>query len=67
MTFIFKAVLKYNVLTMLIGAEDTKTPVGVRGRGETAQEHKRRGGSPDRPRTACAWSGNQLTSLTQPF
>ncbi|MED1467125.1 hypothetical protein [Bacillus salipaludis] len=47
--------------TKLIGAEGTKTPAGVRGWGDPAVA-KRRGGSPARPRTACAWSGNQRTS-----
>jgi hypothetical protein len=35
----------------LIGAEGTKTPAGVRGRGDPAGA-KRRGGSPARPRKA---------------
>ncbi|MBT2658010.1 hypothetical protein J7E81_22690 [Bacillus sp. ISL-18] len=47
---------------LLIGAEGAKTPAGVRGRGDPAGA-KRRGGSPYRPRTARAWSGNQQTSL----
>ncbi|WP_222127294.1 hypothetical protein [Bacillus sp. X1(2014)] len=38
-------------ITMLIGAEGTKTPAGVRGRGDPAGA-KRRGGSPYRPRKA---------------
>jgi hypothetical protein len=42
-----------------------ETPAGVQGRGDPTGA-KRRGGSPERPRTARAWSGNQLTSLTQP-
>jgi len=61
-------VLKVNVdfdilLTFVPG---TKTPAGVRGRGDTAGA-KRRGGSTARPRTARAWNGNQQTSLTQPM
>jgi hypothetical protein len=36
--------------TLLIGVEGAKTPAG--------------GGSPDRPRTARAWNGNQQASLT---
>ncbi|WP_335387123.1 hypothetical protein [Neobacillus drentensis] len=40
-------------------------PAGLRGRGDPTGA-KRRGGSPERPRTARAWSGNQQTSLTQP-
>ena len=51
--------------TLLIGVEGTKTPAGVRGRGDPTGA-KRRGGSPARPRTACAWNGNQQPSLTQP-
>ncbi|WP_144554247.1 hypothetical protein [Bacillus sp. X1(2014)] len=51
--------------TLLIGEEGTKTPAGVRGRGDPTGA-KRRGGSPARPRTARAWNGNQQTSLTQP-
>ncbi|MGG1397089.1 hypothetical protein ABE288_04575 [Bacillus salipaludis] len=47
------------------GFEDViQCPAGVRGRGDPAGA-KRRGGSPARPRTACAWNGNQQTSLTQ--
>ncbi|TDK62996.1 hypothetical protein E2K98_05940 [Bacillus salipaludis] len=38
-------------------------PAGVRGWGDPAGA-KRRGGSPARPRTACAWSGNQQTCGT---
>jgi len=65
---IFLAVLKVNVdfSTLLIGVEGTKTPAGVRVRGDPA-EAQRRGGSPARPRTACAWNGSQQISLTQPF
>jgi hypothetical protein len=37
--------------TLLIGAEGTKTPAGVRGRGDPARA-KRWGGSPARPRKA---------------
>jgi len=37
--------------TLLIGAEGTKTPAGVRGRGDPTGA-KRRGGSPARPRKA---------------
>ena len=51
-----------NFCTQLIGAEGAKTPAGVRGRRDPAGA-KRRGGSPYRPRTACAWSGDQQTSL----
>ncbi|WP_335381364.1 hypothetical protein [Neobacillus drentensis] len=39
----------------MIGAEGAKTPAGVR----------RRGGSPARPRTARAWSGNQHSSFNR--
>ncbi len=42
-----------------------ETPAGLRGRGDPTGA-KRRGGSPERPRTARAWSGYQQTSLTQP-
>ncbi len=51
--------------TLLIGVEGAKTPAGGRGRGDPAGA-QRRGGSPDRPRTARAWSGNQQASLTEP-
>ncbi|SMQ84590.1 hypothetical protein SAMN05444673_5984 [Bacillus sp. OV166] len=44
-------------IAKLIGAEGAKTPAGGRGRG----------GSPDRPRTARAWSGNQHPSITKPY
>ncbi|WP_144555724.1 hypothetical protein [Bacillus sp. X1(2014)] len=44
--------------TLLIGVEGTKIPAGGRGRGDPAGA-QRRGGFPDRPRTARAWSGNQ--------
>ncbi|WP_186328655.1 hypothetical protein [Bacillus sp. X1(2014)] len=40
-----------NFGTLLIGAEGTKTPAGVRDRGDPAGA-KRRGGSPARPRKA---------------
>ncbi|MCM3115320.1 hypothetical protein M3610_08460 [Neobacillus sp. MER 74] len=47
------AVLKNNVDfgNLLIAVEGTKTPAGVRGRGDPAGA-KRRGGSPARPRKA---------------
>jgi len=51
--------------TLLIAVEGTKTPAGVRGRGDPAGA-KRRGASPARPRTARAGNGNQQTSITQP-
>jgi hypothetical protein len=61
-----KAVLKLIVDfgTLLIGEEGAKTPAGGRGRGDPAGA-QRRGGSPDRPRTARAWNGNQQASLTE--
>jgi hypothetical protein len=37
------------------------TPEGNSGQGETPQEQKRRGGSPD-----AHYSGNQQSTLTQP-
>jgi hypothetical protein len=43
------------------------TPAGNSGQGETPQEQKRRGGSPDAPRKASACSGNQLSTLKQPI
>jgi hypothetical protein len=43
-----------------------ETPAGVWGRGDPTGA-LRRGGSPGRPRTARAWSGNQQTSLTEPY
>jgi len=52
--------------TLLIGAEGAKTPVGVRFRRDPAGAF-RRGGSPKRPRTARAWSGNQQTNSTKPL
>ncbi|MDQ1143655.1 hypothetical protein QE429_000482 [Bacillus sp. SORGH_AS 510] len=60
------AVLKNIVdfYTLLIGAEGTKTPLGVRVRVDPAGAFLR-GGSPKRPRTARAWSANQQTSLTK--
>jgi hypothetical protein len=61
------AVLKNIVdfYTLLIGAEGTKTPVGVRVRGDPAgacAEEARRNAHGKR----SAWSGNQQTSLTEP-
>ncbi|MFB5194877.1 hypothetical protein ACE198_08075 [Neobacillus sp. KR4-4] len=50
--------LNVNFCTLLIGVEGAKTPAGGRGRGDPTGA-QRRGGSPDRPRTARAWSGNQ--------
>ncbi|WP_260871623.1 hypothetical protein [Bacillus sp. X1(2014)] len=61
--------LKINVNfdTLLIGVEGTKTPAGVRGRGDSAGAKS----AEEAPRHACgkrsAWNGNQQTSLTQPF
>jgi hypothetical protein len=52
-------------LTLLIGEEGAKTPVGVRD--ETPQVLQRRGGSPERPRTARFLSANQQPNLTQPI
>jgi len=52
--------------TLLIGVEGTKTPVGVRYRGDPAgvnAEEARRNAHGKR----SAWSGNQQTSLTKPF
>ncbi|MDQ1145113.1 hypothetical protein QE429_001940 [Bacillus sp. SORGH_AS 510] len=70
MTFLFYclAVLKNSVdfYTLLIGAEGTKTPVGVWFWGDPAGAFLR-GGSPKHPRTARAWSGNQQASLTEPI
>jgi hypothetical protein len=57
--------MKLLIFYELIGAEGAKTPAGVRGWGDPTGA-KRRGGSPARPRTARAWSGNQHTKLTQP-
>jgi hypothetical protein len=51
---------------LLIGAEGTKTPVGVRFRGDPAgasAEEARRNAHGKR----SAWSGNQQKSLTVPF
>ena len=49
--------------TLLIGAEGTKTPAGVRGRGDPTGA-KRRGGSPRHARgKRSAWSANQQTCL----
>jgi hypothetical protein len=49
--------------TLLIGAEGTKTPAGVRGRGDPAGA-MRRGSSPRNARgKRSAWSANQQTSL----
>jgi hypothetical protein len=52
--------------TMLIGAEGARL-LREYGAGETPQALKRRGGSPERPRKANAWSGNQQASLKEPF
>jgi hypothetical protein len=51
---------------MLIGVEDARL-LREYGAGETPQALKRRGGSPERPRKASDWSGNQQTCLTEPF
>ncbi|MDQ1143825.1 hypothetical protein QE429_000652 [Bacillus sp. SORGH_AS 510] len=64
----FKAVLKNNVdyCTLLIGAEDAKTPVGVWFRRDPADacvEEARRNTHGKR----SVWSGNQQASLTEPF
>ena len=51
---------------MLIGAEGSKTPVGVRFRGDPAgasAEEARRNAHGKRR----AWSGNQKAILTEPF
>ncbi|TDK63267.1 hypothetical protein E2K98_07410 [Bacillus salipaludis] len=39
---------------------------GITGQGRHPAGAKRRGGSPNRPRTACAWSGNKQPGLTEP-
>ncbi|MBV7507819.1 hypothetical protein KW850_21550 [Bacillus sp. sid0103] len=52
--------------TLLINVPGAKTPAGGRCRGDPAGA-QRRGGSPDRPRTARAWSGNQQARLTEPI
>jgi hypothetical protein len=62
------AVLKNSVdfYTLLIGAEGTKTPVGVWFRGDPAgagAEEARRNTHGKR----SAWSGNQQASLTEPI
>jgi hypothetical protein len=52
--------------TLLIGAEGTKTPVGVWFRGDPAgvsAEEARRNTHGKR----SAWSGNQQASLTEPY
>jgi hypothetical protein len=53
--------------TLLIGVEGTKTPAGVRDRGDPAGEEL----AEEAPRTArgkrSAWSGNQQATLTEPF
>ncbi|MFB5197580.1 hypothetical protein ACE198_22175 [Neobacillus sp. KR4-4] len=60
--------LKINVdfCTLLIGVEGTKTPAGVRGRGDPAGAKS----AEEAPRHArgkrSAWNGNQQTILTQP-
>ncbi|MCM3118049.1 hypothetical protein M3610_22710 [Neobacillus sp. MER 74] len=50
----------------MIGVEGTKTPAGVRGRGDPAGAES----AEEAPRNArgkrSAWNGNQQTSLTQP-
>jgi hypothetical protein len=51
---------------LLIGAEDAKTPVGVRFRGDPAgasAEEARRNAHGKR----SVWSGNQQTRLTEPL
>ncbi|MED3563233.1 hypothetical protein [Bacillus xiapuensis] len=55
-----------NYLIMLIGAEGTKTPVGVRGRGDPTGA-KRRGGSRTSHGKRSARSGNKQPNLTQPY
>ncbi|WP_222127402.1 hypothetical protein [Bacillus sp. X1(2014)] len=51
--------------TLLIGVEGTKTPAGVRGRGDPTGAKS----AEETPRNArgkrSAWSGNQQTSFTQ--
>ncbi|MFB5197400.1 hypothetical protein ACE198_21240 [Neobacillus sp. KR4-4] len=60
--------LKINVVfnTLLIGVDGTKTPAGVRGRGDPAGAKS----GEEAPRHArgkrSARNGNQQTSLTQP-
>jgi len=66
--FIYLTVLKNIVdfYIQLIVAEGTKTPVGVRFRGDPAgasAEEARRNAHGKR----SAWSGNQQTNLTKPF
>jgi hypothetical protein len=67
--FYFLAVLKNSVdlYTLLIGAEGTKTPVGVWFRGDPAgaflAEEARRNTHGKR----SAWSGNQQKILTEPI
>ncbi|WP_222127414.1 hypothetical protein [Bacillus sp. X1(2014)] len=50
----------------MIGAEGTKTPAGVRGRGDPTGAES----AEEAPRNArgkrSAWSGNQQASLTEP-
>ncbi|MCM3117787.1 hypothetical protein M3610_21270 [Neobacillus sp. MER 74] len=58
--------LKNNVdFVTLIGVEGTKTPAGVRGRGDPAGAES----AEEAPRNArgkrSAWNANQQTSLTQ--
>ncbi|WP_335384245.1 hypothetical protein [Neobacillus drentensis] len=60
----FKVIV--DILAMLIGGEGARL-LREYGTGETPQALQRRGGSPERPRTARAWSGKQRTSLTQPY
>ena len=55
-----------NFYTLLIGAEGSKTPVGVRFRGDPAgasAEEARRNAHGKRR----AWSGNQQVILTEPY
>jgi hypothetical protein len=65
--FLFLAVLKNSVdlYPLLIGAEGTKTPVGVWFRGDPAGAS-----AEEAPRNThgkrSAWSGNQQASLTEP-
>jgi hypothetical protein len=55
--------LTVDIATMLIGEEGARLLREKRVKGDPAGA-ERRGGSPDRPRKASAWSGNQQASLT---
>ena len=67
--FYFFVVLKNNVDfgTLLIGVEGTKTPAGVRGRGDPAGAKSAEEALRHARGKRSAWNGNQQTSLTQPF